>query len=331
MAIEVGTPTNFYHYTAKAAYGHQFSVQGNVKSNEFEEDDGVFVSLYQDTVANYIGVAGGDYRCTTVHRLKYGIGGINMDTSTLGGNYTEYNGKIVRFRVSGIKSHDPRLRLFRDNPASGANLCSKFDSNNNVIPYQNGEMVVHKTELACPYQYYKDGNGDRENAECVYITGISAIMHYSDGSQLDNSIIIARLPPSGKDYPVISGTDMNKVSSSGLPMYSGDVWSKDGSVFIYNDGTVEQDCVTGTTLTVVTASELSLAMSDSVLESNTGILAVACMVSGDGYARWVGYKNGVYKVYQGSKPLYGMPGERMTIKGHEFVCLAYGPFYARLS
>jgi hypothetical protein len=325
MAIEVGMPTNFYHYTAKAAYGHQFNTQGNVSSNEFEEDDGVFVSLYQDSVANYIGVDGGDYRCTTVYRLNYGIGGINMETTNTSGNY----GKIVRFRVSGKDTNNPRLRLYRDNAASGANLCSKFDGA--TMPYQNGEMVVHKTELACPYPYCKDGHGDREKAECVYITGISAIMHYSDGSQLDNSIIIARLPPSGKDYPVISGTDMNKVSSSGLPMYSGDVWSKDGSVFIYNDGTVEQDCVTGTTLTVVTASELSLAMSDSVLESNTGILAVACMVSGDGYARWVGYKNGVYKVYQGSKPLYGMPGERMTIKGHEFVCLAYSPFYARLS
>lgn len=331
MAIEVGMPTNFYHYTAKAAYGHQFSMQRTISTNEFKEDDGVFVSSYQDTNGDYIGVDGGDYRCTTAHRLNYGIGGINMETPNMGNQYGNYNGKIVRFRVSGKSNGDPRLLLYRDSPISGANLCSRFDSNNEVMPYRNGEMVVHKTELACPYPYYKDGNGDRKNAECVYITGISAIMHYSDGSQLDNSIIIARLPPSGKDYPVISGTDMNKVSLSGLPMYSGDVWSKDGSVFIYNDGTVERDCVTGTTLTVVTASELSLAMSDSVLESNTGILAVACMVSGDGYARWVGYKNGVYKVYQGSKPLYGMPGERMTIKGHEFVCLAYGPFYARLS
>ena len=65
--------------------------------------------------------------------------------------------------------------------------------------------------------------------------------------------------------------------------------------------------------------------------SNDGLAAVSCMASGNGEARWLGYKNGIYKIYQGPTPHYGMPGERVTIKGHEFVCIVYGPFYARLS
>ena len=55
------------------------------------------------------------------------------------------------------------------------------------------------------------------------------------------------------------------------------------------------------------------------------------MAGVDGKARWMGYKNGIYKLYHGTKPLYGMPGESVTIKGHEFRCLAYSPFYARMS
>ena len=65
--------------------------------------------------------------------------------------------------------------------------------------------------------------------------------------------------------------------------------------------------------------------------SNDGICAVSCMCIADGNAAWLSHKNGIYKLYQGPNPLNGMPGEKITIKGHEFVCLAYGPFYARMS
>ena len=41
MAIEVGMPTNFYHYTAKYEKGHKFTGAGS--DDEPIEDTGVFV------------------------------------------------------------------------------------------------------------------------------------------------------------------------------------------------------------------------------------------------------------------------------------------------
>ena len=78
-------------------------------------------------------------------------------------------------------------------------------------------------------------------------------------------------------------------------------------------------------------SGISQAIPEAVLCSNDGIMAVSMLAKTSKGAYWLGYKNGIYKLYQGATPLNGMPGEKITIKGHEFVCLAYGPFYARMS
>lgn len=324
MAIEVGIPTNFYHYTAGYENGHSFTTASTDDQPSY--DDGVFVVNNPSAGSDFMNkiVKPSDYRETSLG--YWSLGGLNMETTAT--SYTD----ATRISISA-KNGSPALRVFKGGFTSSDNGICKFwksSSEYELMSYANGTLTIHKTELACPYKYYWNAaGGGVRNAECVYVTGISAIMQYLDGTKQHQTVIFARLPPVGKDYPVISITDVGIVG--GLPASSTNAYSKDGSVIFYDDGTVESACITGTSLSGVSASELSLAMSGSVLGSNTGIMAVACMVSGDGYARWVGYKNGIYKVYQGSEPLYGMPGERMTIKGHEFVCLAYGPFYARLS
>ena len=324
MAIEVGMPTNFYHYTAKYEKGHYFTSASS--DDEPIEDTGVFVVTNPRSGSDFMHgyVSPSDYRCTS--HGYYSLGGLNMETTVYSNKPQEHATRISIAAQEG----NPALYVFQGEYTNiNSGICKFWKTlGNKQVMSSSGALTIHKTELACPYSYERSGVGPRDKAECVYATGISAIMQYSDGTQKDQTVIIVRLPPSGKDYPVIGGT---KIIYNGREMYSGDVWSKDGSVIIYNDGTVEQTCITGNTLTSVTATEVSLAMSDSVLKANDGVLAVACMVSGDGHARWLGYKNGIYKFYQGPTPLVGMPGEKITIKGHEFVCLAYGPFYARLS
>ena len=192
----------------------------------------------------------------------------------------------------------------------------------------NSVTIAHKVEVMKTGRYHVPGGGS-ESYYHIHAMGFTTILYGNSQEKLGYA--------SWLFAPMVDVDDNDgypNISTSGYPYIT-------NSTVVFNDkgvcmpslgkGGVNQFYVVpGTNVTSV-SDTISTAMSDSVLESNTGILAVACMVSGDGYARWVGYKNGVYKVYQGSKPLYGMPGERMTIKGHEFVCLAYGPFYARLS
>ena len=67
------------------------------------------------------------------------------------------------------------------------------------------------------------------------------------------------------------------------------------------------------------------------LVSNTGVVAVNCVCMADGVAHWLGWKNGLYKLYNGSAPMAGVPNEKVTIKGHDFVSLGYGPYYMRIN
>lgn len=67
------------------------------------------------------------------------------------------------------------------------------------------------------------------------------------------------------------------------------------------------------------------------LVSNTGVVAVNCVCMADGVAHWLGWKNGLYKLYNGSAPMAGVPNEKVTIKGRDFVSLGYGPYYMRIN
>ena len=151
--------------------------------------------------------------------------------------------------------------------------------------------------------------------ESVYITGVSMLCTMDGKIMGDVSFITARAIP-------ISGTGFIDVEQTG--------GSTVGSVMFRTDGSTLA-CMVGDNITSLSSRTISQAIPESAMVSNDGLAAVSCMASGDGEARWLGYKNGIYKIYQGPTPHYGMPGERVTIKGHEFVCIVYGPFYARLS
>ena len=151
--------------------------------------------------------------------------------------------------------------------------------------------------------------------EFVYITGVSMLCTLDGKIMGDASFIMARAVP-------ISGTGFINVEE-----VSG---STNGSFIFRSDGSII-NCIKGTNIAAVSSGVISQAIPDNAMVSNDGLAAVSCMAPGDGEARWLGYKNGIYKIYQGPTPHYGMPGERVTIKGHEFVCIVYGPFYARLS
>ena len=185
---------------------------------------------------------------------------------------------------------------------------------NSPMPYSpNGDYAIsiYKTEVA--YQ--------KSNAEYVYATGLSAISFAKDGSiDAHATMILARAAPiDGTGYPTLGAI-------SGLE----GTYCTDASVVFSDTGKVLGILESNDTA-AVTSTSISTSFPEEALSANDGVIAVSCMAGVDGKARWMGYKNGIYKLYHGAKPLYGMPGESVTIKGHKFRCLAYSPFYARMS
>ena len=168
-------------------------------------------------------------------------------------------------------------------------------------------LTVDKTEIC-----YANSS---KTKELVYITGVSMLCAMDGNIMDDVSFIIARAIP-------ISGTGFINVEQAGGSTNGSFIFTTDGSVI---------DCIAGDNISSLSSGTISQAIPDDAMVSNDGLAAVSCMASGNGEARWLGYKNGIYKIYQGATPHYGMPGERVSIKGHEFVCIVYGPFYARLS
>ena len=168
---------------------------------------------------------------------------------------------------------------------------------------------------ATGFTFYSAANKNND----IRLPKLSTLTSTDDDNSTKN-IIICRLIPFEEDYPSL-------------------IWNAShGAYYCYQpsivfNGLTEQvyyvlyDSASEVTL----ASGISQAIPEAALCSNDGIIAVAMLAKTSKGAYWLGYKNGIYKLYQGPTPLVGMPGETITIKGHEFVCLAYGPFYARLS
>lgn len=148
-----------------------------------------------------------------------------------------------------------------------------------------------------------------DSKEIVYITGVTMSIQIKDEFTYRGGMIVARSVP-------VNGSGFAEATSN-------------GSIVFTHDGVI-RSMIQGDNVSSVTSSVISQAIPTAAMVSNDGIAAVSCMSVADGEARWLGYKNGIYKLYQGQTPLTGIPGEKVTIKGHEFVCLAYGPFYARM-
>lgn len=309
-------PNAVYHYRAQIANfvyssynGHGFN--GCAFENYCISDNGVFT-----IASNYIdGDAYRDYvlprsssRTANANPKGYIIGGLNMSTGTaLSTCYT--------FGVTNDGQHTGVACL----PIWSLTTNTSLSSN---VTYANRKW------LGASYGYVaKDGDNvnlmvdkvevcyKTSNSEIVYITGISILHILNNVFKGGAGFIIARSVP-------ISGDGFIAEEEGGSTNGSIVFGSVSGSVVGY---------IGGTNISTTSATIISQSIPDYAMVSNNGICAVSCMCMADGNAAWLSHKNGIYKLYQEATPLNGMPGEKITIKGHEFVCLAYGPFYARMS
>lgn len=284
-------------------------------------DTGVFVrnpSMSSMTKAAFCGMNA--TRITTPYYYAGAVSGINMDVVPC--NNTSDLRKCWSFAISGTGNSETAgiAILYIGCPPFEPNslLYSRSDAKKvGSIPVDTIlstgstgsklSLTVDKTEIC-----YANSS---KSKELVYITGVSMLCAMDGRIMDDVSFIIARAIP-------ISGTGFINVEQTGGSTNGSFIFTTDGSVI---------DCIAGDNISSLSSGTISQAIPDDAMVSNDGLAAVSCMASGNGEARWLGYKNGIYKIYQGPMPHYGMPGERVTIKGHEFVCIVYGPFYARLS
>ena len=307
-------PNAVYHYRAQIANftwpsydGHKFSSNPLDSTVGFISDNGVFTSKNGYGSYSYYMLPRSSSRMVGSNPSNKMLGGLNMNTGTI--DQTCYTfGVTNNGRNSGVVC----LPIWSLSPSAssssveyttctwnGARLSYSTDAGNKV------NMMVDKVEVC-----YKT-----LNSEIVYITGISILSIINDNFDDGNGFIIARSVP-------ISGDGFIAEEKGG---------STNGSVVFRSVSGSVLGRIKGTNISATSAAIISQSIPDSAMVSNDGICAVSCMCMADGNAAWLSHKNGIYKLYQGATPLKGMPGETITIKGHEFVCLAYGPFYARMS
>lgn len=284
-------------------------------------DTGVFVrnpSMSSMTNAAFCGMNA--TRITTPYYYAGAVSGINMDVVPC--NNTSDLEKFWSFAIAGTgqastegiaylyigyPAFSPNSTLYNMSTAKKVGLIPVDTILSTGSTGSKLSLTVDKTEIC-----YANSS---KSKELVYITGVSMLCTMDGHIMDDVSFIIARAIP-------ISGTGFINVEQAGGSTNGSFIFTTDGSVI---------DCIAGDNISSLSSGTISQAIPDDAMVSNDGLAAVSCMASGNGEARWLGYKNGIYKIYQGPTPHYGMPGERVTIKGHEFVCIVYGPFYARLS
>lgn len=317
-------PNAVYHNKAvikSVTYGDGVSFGSYPLHSVPLSDTGVFVrnpSMSSMTNTAFCGI--NSTRITTPYYYAGAVSGINMDVVPC--NNTSDLRKCWSFAISGTGNSETAgiAILYIGCPPFEPNslLYSRSDAKKvGSIPVDTIlstgstssklSLTVDKTEIC-----YANSS---KTKELVYITGVSMLCTMDGRIMDDVSFIIARAIP-------ISGTGFINVEQAGGSTNGSFIFTTDGSVI---------DCIAGDNISSLSSGTISQAIPDDAMVSNDGLAAVSCMASGNGEARWLGYKNGIYKIYQGPTPHYGMPGERVTIKGHEFVCIVYGPFYARLS
>lgn len=300
------TPNAFYHYSSKiysytqggittVDWGLNARADGNIGIT----DNGVFISSADQSVLYLIPRS--KTRTTTVNSSNRLAGGINMNT-------TYSTDWCYKFGVLGNGSRKAELGIFLGHVemshAKAAYVCSTLTTNS--LAYKDKlNLMVDKVEVC-----YKTSD-----SEVVYTTGICLYGTLNDQFIDGGGFIIARAVP-------ISGDGFVAEESDG---------SSNGSILFHSNTGKVIGRFSGTNITSTSATIISQSLPTAVMTSNDGLCAVSCMCMADGEARWLSHKNGIYKIYQGSTPLSGVPGEKVTIKGHDFVGLTYGPFYARMS
>lgn len=307
-------PNAVYRYRAQIANftwpsygGHKFD--DHAFDNRYISDNGVFICSDKNVGSTYNAylLTRSSTRNTYPNSGGYMIGGLNMNTSsdpsscyTFGVTNDGQHSGVVRLPIWLMKSSTSNGNITYNNCKwTGASYSYSVPNGTKV------NMAVDKVEVC-----YKTSN-----SEIVYITGISVLTTVNNNFDGGDGFIIARSVP-------ISGDGFIAEEEGG---------STNGSVVFRSVSGSVLGCIKGTNISATSATIISQSIPNSAMVSNDGICAVSCMCMADGNAAWLSHKNGIHKLYQGPNPLNGMPGEKITIKGHEFVCLAYGPFYARMS
>ena len=181
-----------------------------------------------------------------------------------------------------------------------------------LMDYTEARCLVDKLQI-----YTKPAKvANVTNTSIILVTGIT--LRNTGGrndSQAYRSFVLARVCNYERDFPECVNMSNTYYTPNGVVLF-------DHSGVIYmthadDDGSAARVLKTG--------------FSDDIISANSGLTAVSCMIDVGGKAHWLGWKNGIYKIFQGPSPINGVLGERLTIKGHKFVCLANGPFYARLT
>lgn len=283
---------------------------GTVNRNSTVSDTGVFVS--GSTKTEYPGCPRSDTRITeryaypTTNGTMYcPVGGINMDVG-------DNDQSLYSFGITGYGDHGPNCRfaLFF---TKAFNVTTAVSDKHFVMLSptlsQMGTLTVGSTKVGIMADKVEISR-KTDSKEIVYITGVTMSVRVDDAVAYRCGITIARSVP-------MIGSGFAESTSN-------------GSLLFGHDGLIHS-MVVGENAASASVSPVRQAIPKEAIVSNDGILAVSCMAEADGQAHWLGYKNGIYKLYQGTNPLNGLPGEKIAIKGHDFVCLAYGPFYARMS
>lgn len=324
MKYGIANKVNHYHAVIAdlkyAWYSNTFATYPQM--NQCASDTGVF------TLKNYPNEKynGGEWACqfpksTTMivggNAYNGGpgccVGGLNMNTSDSLSDcdffsweklYSNANLHGFVFRKS---TED--IRMYPHN-----NVVGTYNSNNDLCKELMFNGVSKGTHAVLTADKIEIAYTANEHTYC-YLTGVSGAITYEGKIVAKVGEIISRVLPAEQDY--INDTPENAICM--------------GSVYFdAHSGKVDR-YITGTGLMTSPSSSIHQAFDDTILSSNSGVAAVSCMVTTDGTAKWLAYKNCVYRLYQGNTPLLGSPNERVVIKGHEFVCPAYGSYYVRIS
>ena len=338
-------PNKVYVYSAQPRFSKGAAIASDDTSILLNyNDNGVFVwsnsnyppeSIHSNGLGRISQAMGG--RETKVNTNSC-VGAINMGVKSCGyaielsptntGNWSS-GGKILYVGVGLLRDNTRprstyRVVYLRDDSLHNNGIVWNLDStgsyytnsvNKVEVCYNTGFTSTNEIVYATGFTFYSAANLNND----IRLPKPSTLKSTDDSNSTKN-IIICRLIPFEEDYPFLTYT----TNPTTYVCYAPSI--------VFNGLTGQVYYVLYDSKSPVTlVSGISQAIPDAALRSNDGIIAVAMLAKTPKGAYWLGYKNGIYKLYQGPNPLNGMPGEKITIKGHEFVCLAYGPFYARMS
>lgn len=308
-------PNASYHYKSQilsftqSGYSSSYWELDDVATNnKFISDDGVFTKGVSNDNSNngYFACPKSSSRMIGSNPSQMMVGGINMNTQNAGYGYYKFG-----VTNNGAHSEHACLVMWRGtNNLSYSQIRYHCSTLNVDLSYQTNykdTLIIMADKVEVCYK--------TSNSEIVYVTGISLLATLNNKFHSGDGFIIARSVPISGDGFI---SEEEGGSSNGSAIFNSVTGNVIGSI-------------SGTNITNTSAKIISQSIPDSAMVGNDGVCAVSCMCMADGEAHWLSHKNGIYKIYQGPNPLYGMPGDKMTIKGHEFVCPAYGPFYTRMS